>query len=281
MNIKSGELLPNAAETKLTKNTSLYWQSAVYKPVNTAGVESPYYSMRLQFKESRLSFATGTVNKDQAAMIARNIYKDLITTGVEATLAKWHPKNPATPKGIATVGEFLIAAAAVSTVSAGTFASYARCFRSIAAQIAATERTKKRLYHGNAAHFRKEVDGISLDLLTEEAIQKWRKQFVAGKKPDPASQKKARISCNSVLRQAKTLFSEKKILRYLKLELPSPVPFARAEFFSRDSMRYQSEIEAKTLLRAAVDELRGQEPEVYKVVLLALGAGLRRNEMTS
>jgi hypothetical protein len=48
------------------------------------------------------------------------------------------------------------------------------------------------------------------------------------------------------------------------------------EFFSRESMRYQSKLDPAGLVRCAILEL-ADEP--LKVFLLAIGAGLRRGEI--
>ena len=54
------------------------------------------------------------------------------------------------------------------------------------------------------------------------------------------------------------------------------LPFRGVEFFSRESMRYQSKFDPSALLRAAVEEL---DPDALKVLLLALCVGLRRGEI--
>jgi len=80
-------------------------------------------------------------------------------------------------------------------------------------------------------------------------------------------------------KQVAVVFSKKKFLRFLDLRLPVPAPFAEVEFYPRESMRYRSTIQAPKFLRDAREHLAEGDPEVFKVVLLALGAGLRRNEM--
>jgi hypothetical protein len=80
------------------------------------------------------------------------------------------------------------------------------------------------------------------------------------------------MSVNSVLRQARSLFSSKR-LRYLEVSLPSPLPFEGVQFEPRQSMKYRSGIELLKLIKAAKAELRDSSPEEYKVFLLAVGAG--------
>ena len=88
----------------------------------------------------------------------------------------------------------------------------------------------------------------------------------------------ARISVNSLLRQARSLFAVKRI-RHLHLSLPKPLPFDGVDFEPRQSMKYRSEIDILKLIKAAKAELRDSLPEAYKVFLLAVGAGLRKKEI--
>jgi integrase len=240
--------------------------------------------MRVQFKGERLSFPTFTSNKDTAARKAAEIYLNLLTEGVEATMAKYRARGtekepePA-PAEVATVGEYLAAAEKVTTTEKATFGSYCRSLRSIVADVIQVAKSKRRFHHGNSADYRSKIDAISLDVLTSKAIQNWRIRFVERASANPAAKKRARISCNSILRQARSLFSNKKIRKFLSLRLPDPIPFFEVEFYPRASMRYISKMNAGTLLRAAGNELKSSETEVYKILLLGISAGLRRGEI--
>jgi integrase len=83
-------------------------------------------------------------------------------------------------------------------------------------------------------------------------------------------------SCNSTLRQARSLFG-KKITRFVPL--PEPGPFQHVEFFPRQSAKYFSRIDAKALLTQARNELTGNDSPAFLVVLIALAAGLRKGEI--
>ena len=80
--------------------------------------------------------------------------------------------------------------------------------------------------------------------------------------------RKLRISVNSMLRQARSLFSPKRI-RHLSLSLPAPLPFEGVEFEPRQSMKYRSEIDIEGLIKTANDELRDADLEAYKIFLLS------------
>jgi integrase len=62
-------------------------------------------------------------------------------------------------------------------------------------------------------------------------------------------------------------------------EIPDPLPFAGVEFYPRESMRYHSKLDPAVLLQAGLGELSEADPDAFKALLLALGAGLRRGEI--
>ena len=86
MNKKTATQLPlNSSKGKFSKTDSRYWAERIFKPVNANGAESPHWLMRVAFKGKRLGFGLRTGNKEAAARIARDIYNDLLTLGVEGT----------------------------------------------------------------------------------------------------------------------------------------------------------------------------------------------------
>ena len=109
-------------------------------------------------------------------------------------------------------------------------------------------------------------------------MQRWKLDYLRGREGDPLEERKARVTVNSILRCAKSLFSER-VLRFVELELPDPLPFEGVEFERVKAPRYRSEIDPKELTQAAFEELGDLEPEQLKIFLLALGVGLRRKEI--
>ena len=272
------------------KNTASYWQDRLFKPV-TRGIESPHYSMQVAYKGKRMAFTLGGSNKEAAAAKAASIYRDLLTLGVEGTLAKHRPQKTKAEK-IATVGEWITAAREVSEVNDSTFNQYAASLRKITGDILAVKKTKARFgpKAGGAAKYRAAIDDASLEVLTLPAIQKWRLTYVKQAK-NPAEESSRMTSCNSTIRQARALFSGV-IVHYLpELRLPSPRPFevpadlkkakgrGNPLFYPRQNSRYLSKIDPKELLRKAEEELLPTEPAAFLAMLLALGAGLRRGEI--
>jgi hypothetical protein len=131
---------------------------------------------------------------------------------------------------------------------------------------------------GGLSKWRDKVHAIRLAEVTPARVQQWKQSFLSRAGSDPLALRRARISVNSMLRQAQSLFSPKR-LRHLQLALPNPLPFDGVDFEPRQSMKYRSEIDVLKLIAAATKELRDSSPEAYKVFLLAVGAGLRKKEI--
>ena len=241
---------------------------------------SANYSMYVQHKGKRRSFALNTPNKDAAAAKAAAICKEMGMNGMDATLAKHRPKI-AKASEIATVGAWIEAAREVTSAKGSTFEDYARCLRLITSEILEIRKSNKRFNPrkgGGHNAYRAHADAASLEILTLPAIQKWRLSYVAKGKTElqKASRK---TSCNSTIRQARSLFSTK-IIKFLPhLRLPEPIPFSDVEFYPRSDSRYHSKIDAQAIVEAAQSELAKDYPDAFLILLLGLGVGLRKGEM--
>ena len=283
--VKIAKQLPNKKTGGVGKNSANYWITRLIRPVNSRGEESPHYSFRTLYKGKRGAFSTGTGNKEAAAKIAAGIYNDILAIGWEATLAK-HRTNtnpdPDLPAPVASVGDWIAAARKVSEANASTFNCYSCSLRKIVADILAVERSKTRFgpRKGGAGEYRAKIDAASLEVLTLPSVQKWRLEYVKRKKT-PAEERSRMTSCNSTIRQARSLFAGK-ILKFLPdIRLPDPIPFHSVEFFPRQSAKYFSRIDAKTLLQEAHRELAKTDPPAFLAMLLAISAGLRKGEIDS
>jgi integrase len=278
---KTAKPLPNQIRRAAGKNDSRYWYQRIFRPVNDRGEPSPHYCMRTQFKGRRVAFSLGTGNKDAAARRSANIYTDLLTLGVDGTLAKHRPQEKTSDK-VATIGEWIEEARSVSAANPATFALYAAALRKIAGDILKMKRTKKRFgpKGGGAKDYRKAIDAQSLEILSPEAIQKWRIAYVKRAKT-PTEERSRKISCDSTVRQARSLFSQRKVLKHLsKLRLPDPKPFNGVEFYFGNRLpKYRSRIDAKALLTEARNDVAEEDSPAFLVILLALAAGLRKGEI--
>jgi integrase len=274
LNQKSGRKVAGK-RLALSKTDARFWHSRLFKWEGSAN-----YSTRIQFRGRRMAFSLGTGNRDAAARRASGIYSDLLALGVEATLAKHRAQTPPTiTTGATTIGDWISEAIKVFDGKPASFGGYARGLRFIASEILDVSKNKKRYGRTQAKNYRRQVDAAPLTILTPEAIQAWRIRYVKRVGESPARQRSARISCNSAIRQAHALFS-RQILGFIDTGLvPTPLPFSDVKFYPRESMRYQSRIEPAALLQSAKENLFESDPEAFKALLLALGAGLRRGEI--
>ena len=275
---KNAKQMQSEKRTGLGKNTSAHWQGRIFKPV-TRGIESPHYFMHTSYKGRRVGFTLGTSNKDAAAIKAAEIYRDLVFKGVDATLAIHRPQK-AKSEGVATIGEWITAAKKVLGVNDATFNQYAASLRKIAGDIIAVKKTKSRFgpRSGGASEYRKAIDALGLDALTPVAIQHWRLERVR-KAKTPKDVSSAKTSCNSTIRQARSLFANKVVKFMQGLRLPETTPFEGVEFYERQNSRYSSKIDAGEIVTAAHNQLAKTNPQAFLAFLLAIGAGLRRGEI--
>ena len=127
------------------------------------------------------------------------------------------------------------------------------------------------------------VDAVPISDITPEDISGWMRSYITkrAKGGDEEKEVSAKRSANTVVRKARSLFSKRslKAMHAAKLELPSPLPFEGVEFFKTEQSRYRSTVDAEELFKAAVDDLAADEPECFKVFILAIAGGLRRKEI--
>jgi hypothetical protein len=110
-------------------------------------------------------------------------------------------------------------------------------------------------------------------------IEAWRAQFIK-RATDPLAEKSARVSANSFIGRARSLFGAETIAHVRNIiEIPNPLPFAGVKVEKVRVSRYRSEFDITALLGAARQELAPTKPEQFKIFLLGAMAGLRRNEI--
>ena len=261
-----------------------FWQGAVFRQAYTVDgqrrLTKEWYS-RIQFQGKREFFSLGTPNRAAAAARAREIYLSLVASGWEITLRRFKPASAASKKPTSeggTVGDFLEELEEKSDLKPKTLEGYAVALRKIVADITG-QGPPQGGAPGRHATWRQAVESIKLAELTPAKIQHWKLSFVASAGDDPVRQRSARISANSFLRRAKSLFAPSLMKRLERVSLSEPLPFEGVEFYKRSSLRYQSGFDVFGLIEAAKQELAQPAPEQFKVFLLAVMAGLRRREI--
>ena len=280
LDTKSVREMSEEAPTKkaVGKADSRYWQQAG-KLMTDARWGGAYYC-KIQVNGRRESFPLRTTNKSTAAAKAAKIYGDVSALGWDAALAK-HKPNEA-PVKTATVGELIRTVQSLADVRVGTMAGNVGAFRRIVAHISNIETTKGRTVRSEDGRkaWHVLVDAVALAKITPAAIEAWKLSYVASRgNGDEIKTRAARITVNSTIRCAKSLFA-KDLLKPISasLQLPSPLPFEGVKLFPRQNMRYNRKIDAKAILAAVRDELQPNDPEAFKAAVLCLFVGLRRNE---
>jgi integrase len=134
---------------------------------------------------------------------------------------------------------------------------------------------------GGHAEWIAKVNAVKLSKITPAKVQEWKKAFLAKANKDPTSQRRAKVTVNSFLRQARSLFSPKNVLPHIadRIELPDPLPFSSVNFEEEPSLKYKRTFDVRDLIQRAEVELAVSQSELFKIFLLAVMAGLRRKEI--
>jgi integrase len=260
-----------------------YWKERIFKPTYTRGdkrYQSDNWAVYIQYRGQRHKWSLGKPNRETAAAIARDIFLSLQASGWDATKQKYRRKLDEKKRDV-TIGEFVDAVKSYCGPAKGkTIEEYAKVFRGIVAGIFGIKGGKEKYdYHGDGHEkWLTRIHAIKLAEVTPDRVQKWKRDFLAQAKRDPISLRRAKVSVNSLLRQAKCLFSPE-TLRQLAVELPDPLPFTGVTFEPRQSLKYRSNFDVQKLIKKARADLSQSEPEAYKIFLLAVMVGLRRLEI--
>lgn len=266
---------------KFPKSHAGYWKAKLTTRTNDE------FHVRIRFGGIQHWWPLRTVNREAAAEKAKAIWLSLQTHGLAATEAKFKPwtVKPAPKPEVLTVGEFITSAKAVAGhVRLTTFTTYERKLRFLVSQIAKVKGSKARHDHfrGGAKKWREVVDKTALSEITANRIEEWRGRYLSRFDGQPLKRQQAQSTAISIIRNAKALFSPR-ILKVLgadvRARLPRPLPFDGLEVGKRPRNRYKSKVNPGELAAAAWNELKVQEPDQFKIFLLAFGAGLRRGEI--
>jgi hypothetical protein len=230
------------------------------------------YSVQIQHAKRRAWINLHTANKEAAAILARKFYEDIRANGWGAALAR--RKGTREEKKVnVTISEYLDAVKAKSLIHAKTIESYAAALRKIAGDI-------QGLSSARRSTWRAQVDELKLATLTAEMIEAWRADFIKRGSVNPVREKSARVSANSFIGRARSLFGADVIARVKDIvEIPSPIPFHGIKVEKVRVPRYRSGFDIAMLLESAREELAAAHPEQFKIFLLGAMAGLRRNEI--
>ena len=276
------------AKRTLSRTHSDYWKARLFRrsyDYDGRQMEVNDLYVRIQHGGRREFFGLNSTNQDAAAIKARDIYTFLKANGWDATLAKFRPDADGQPKLDVTVGDYLSAVEKTRKLRVRTFLNYQNCLRTIIAEafgIRLKKGESKFDYRtGGQKAWVERIDGIRLERLTLDQVNRWKRDRVASAGHAPAALASVRRTINSYIRCARSLFSPAMVREIKGLKLPAPLPFAGVELEESGSQKYVSKINAKARIAAARSELREADPEAYKAFLLGLFAGMRKAEIDS
>ncbi|MHB8522313.1 MAG: tyrosine-type recombinase/integrase [Limisphaerales bacterium] len=237
--------------------------------------------MRLKRDGQEAWFNLGTPNQAAAARRAKEIFTFLQANGWEAARVKFKSGADAVSRVNLTVGEYLRAVKDTGYLRLRTFLNYQNCLRTILSEIFGVRDGDSKFDYraGGNRKWVERIDGIRLERVTTARIADWQQRRVKTAGHSPVAIASAKRTANSYVRCARSLFSREIRKRLKGVQLPSPLPFDGVELFDSGSMKYVSKVDVHTLIAAARNELKPNEPEVYKTFLLGLFAGMRRGEI--
>jgi integrase len=275
------------SETGISRTKVAYWRSRVTKVKSKSGNESPDYSARVVYKSRRVRFPLNTSNKDAAASKAAKIFSFLVENGWEETIRKFKTikaecnLTSESQTTTNTVGDLILANKKYSSARPQTLEAYSKALRRIiSGLVELSDSYNLPSKKDSRKVWRDAVDAIPLNLLSPDRIQEWKRDYLARNCKTATAKRKATTTVNSLIRNSKALLS-KKLLPFISkdLELPPILPFEGVTMEKPPSPRYHSKIDAKEIIESAHAELRENNPEAYKIFLLALICGLRVSEI--
>jgi integrase len=272
--------------TRLPKTHQDYWVGRLRKrtylaPDGKTTVQIPTWQVRLFHRGREAWFNLGTANQALAAAKARDTYVFLKANGWDATITKLKPDSDAAPRLDLVVGSYLEAVEKTGYLRPRTFLNYKNCLHTIVSELFGVRGDDQKFDHragGNKA-WTKRIGRIRLERVTPARVAKWqqRRLKAAGKSPVAVASTKRTI--NSYVRCARSLFTREIRQRVKDVRLPTVLPFDGVELFEAGSQKYISKVDARALVVAAKNDLKANDPEVYKAFLLGLFGGMRRGEI--
>jgi len=271
---------------KLPKTHQDYWLSRLRKrtylaPDGRTEIVIPTWQVRLFQAGKEGWFNLGTANQAAAAVKARDTFVFLKANGWEAALAKFKPESETAPRLNLTIGDYLKAVKGTGYLRLRTFLNYQNCLRTIISEIFGVKSDKSKFDYrqGGNQKWMERIDGIRLERVTPARVIEWQRRRLKRAGHSPVAMASIKRTANSYVRCASSLFSKEIRKRLNGVRLPSVLPFDGVELFESGSVKYVSKVDVHALIVAARNELKPTEPEVYKVFLLGLFAGMRRAEI--
>lgn len=270
---------------RLPKTHQDYWGSRLRKRSyehRGVRVEIPEWQIRLQHERREQWFNLGTANKEQAAGLARDVYIFLKANGWGPTMDKFKPKVEKRDR--CSVEEFCEI-----------------CRRVIPLTESSPSRRSIESYIYNLRNICDTVKVRDISGLTNDEVRRFvrvyrEKRLEAGAKPE-----KVDLTCNSVIRNARSLFRTELLREYeaagikvgnpftgyklkpIKMKGYTPLSRAVLDSLWLDAVKLRdgdpsAPDPALNSNRWHNPDFRKPQPGAYAILILELGLGLRRNE---
>ena len=242
------------------------------------------YSVQIQFHGKRQRFPLGTPNKAAAQEQAAHIYRVLASTGWEDALAKYggakHQVRKVQELRGGSLGALIAAFLEVSPARSSSKETYIKALRSIYAELNGVNiRLKHRTAGKDKGTWQQKVDTLLISSVTPEMVTTWRRVSITGAKTESAT-RNITTTINSKIRNAKAMFSKRSLEQISKIvALPAILPFQGVRLDNCTLPKYESRLDASSILAKACSELKSADPPAYCILLLALNCGLRRAEI--
>ena len=257
----------NTLKKSYAKTDPRYWKQpgrlVKQKDMNAYGVRFSHGGQgRREF------FSLDTPNKETAARKAADIFRKVSTLGWDVALAELKPKpEPAAATCIRDVIEVLESI----DLHGRTRREYCKALRWWAGKAASIEFNPKK-----PDEWHRRTEKVHVRVLERNLIERIRDRFIQeAAKRGGDEENKARISVRSMLRNARAAISH----TATKVPMPDPLPFQGVTVRGVQTVGYRGTFDAGKLLQSAQQGLAEHDPEAFSVILLALGAGLRRGEI--
>jgi integrase len=271
---------------KLPKTHQDYWTSRLRKrtyiaPNGKHEVVIPTWQIRLFHAGQEGWFNLNTANQSTASVKARDIYVYLRANGWAAALTKFKPESGASPRNNLSVGDYLKAIQATGQLRIRTFMYYQNCLRTIISEAFGVKADKSRFDYrsGGNKKWVERIDAIRLERVMPTRITKWQQERLQNAGNSPVAIASAKRTANTYIRCSRSLFVPELRKGLKQVHLPAVLPFDGVELFDTGSMKYIPKVNAPAMIAAAKQELKAKEPEVYKIFLLGLFAGMRKGEI--
>lgn len=277
-------LIQETKEVKASRFTVEYWREKLFRPTyrrRRSVREVQEWYAQIQYGGRREKVGLGSNSKEEACRRAAQFYKKLVSKGWDTALEESFPDRRAKPKNPLTVGDMIEVVRPLLAVRPRTFEIYAYALRKIAREATAGRDLSKRRFDPISQSWRRGSDTILLAKVTPNAVADWKSKVVSESLANPVEQARARRNVNSFIRNARALFSRKalKKLKEKGVKLPTPLPFEGVELEEQGNTKYRSTFDAKALLQQARKDFSEKDLDAWAVILLGLGAGLRRKEI--